>query len=215
MSFEGFKKASDDYGYLIEQIVRFNKCKVCVEVGVAYGTTTNYICKAAMLNGGKVFGFDIWEKHGEQLQFPIFSDPTTVLSYLTSNGHTNVKLYKVDSKTPQFKKLLNQTVTEIDFAFIDGDHSYNGIKNDFDIIYPKLSKNGIIIFHDTAVIDGCREFMIDLRTKYNDGTFDLINFPYGGERRFGLSVLVKRSMYDVDIDEVCGSPSSPEVRPSL
>jgi hypothetical protein len=51
-------------------------------------------------------------------------------------------------------------------------------------------------------IDGCREFMIDLRTKYNDGTFDLVTFPYGSmsysdgnvrDIRTGISVLVKRS----------------------
>jgi hypothetical protein len=63
-------------------------------------------------------------------------------------------------------------------------------------------------------IDGCREFMIDLRTKYNDGTFDLVTFPYGSmfysdgnvvDRRTGISVLVKRAfaVLDQPIDEQC------------
>jgi hypothetical protein len=43
-------------------------------------------------------------------------------------------------------------------------------------------------------IDGCREFVIDLRTKFNDGTFDVVDFPWGnGERRVGITLLVKRS----------------------
>ena len=100
----------------------------------------------------------------------------------------------------------------IDFAFIDGDHSYNGIKNDFFIVYPLLSKTGIVAFHDTQRIDGCREFILDLRTKYNDGSFDIVDFPFGNKhRRVGISVLVKRTfpVLNIPIDEICGSPSYP------
>ena len=38
---------------------------------------------------------------------------------------------------------------KIDFLFIDGDHSYEGVKLDFDLYSTLLSKNGIIMLHDT------------------------------------------------------------------
>jgi hypothetical protein len=89
----------------------------------------------------------------------------------------------------------------IDLAFIDGCHSYQGVKNDFDVIYPLLSTTGIIMFHDTMRIDGCRKFMIDLRTKFWDGTFDIVDFPYGnGARRVGISILVKRAYAPLNLE---------------
>ena len=38
---------------------------------------------------------------------------------------------------------------KIDILFIDGDHSYEGVKKDFDLYSNILSENGIIIIHDT------------------------------------------------------------------
>ena len=38
---------------------------------------------------------------------------------------------------------------KIDFLFIDGDHSYGGVKKDFELYSNILSDNGIIIIHDT------------------------------------------------------------------
>lgn len=38
---------------------------------------------------------------------------------------------------------------KIDVLFIDGDHSYNGVKTDFELYSKIISDNGIIIIHDT------------------------------------------------------------------
>jgi cephalosporin hydroxylase len=35
-----------------------------------------------------------------------------------------------------------------DFLFIDGDHTYEGVKQDFEMYSPFVKKNGIICFHD-------------------------------------------------------------------
>jgi hypothetical protein len=34
------------------------------------------------------------------------------------------------------------------YIYIDGDHSYKGVKNDFELFWPKLRKGGLICFHD-------------------------------------------------------------------
>ena len=57
-------------------------------------------------------------------------------------------------------------------------------------------------------IDGTREFMIDLRTKYFDGTYDIVEFPFGNfKRRVGITLLVKRSIAklqdELQMDEQC------------
>jgi hypothetical protein len=38
---------------------------------------------------------------------------------------------------------------KIDLLFIDGDHSYEGVKKDFDLYSTIMSDNGLIILHDT------------------------------------------------------------------
>jgi len=38
-----------------------------------------------------------------------------------------------------------------DYIYIDGDHSYGGVKLDFKLFWPRLNKNGFMVFHDATV----------------------------------------------------------------
>jgi len=205
---------SYEMGEMFKSLIRFNKAKVIVEVGVAQATTTRYFCEAAKETNGFVYGYDLWDTHGLQNQFPALSTKDKCEKYLNDFGFENYELTQIDSKSQLFKDTINSKHNKnIDFAFIDACHSYEGIKNDFDVIYPNLSTFGVIAFHDTLRIDGCREFVIDLRSELFDGTYDIIDLPFGyGERRVGITLIVKRSfpLLDLPVDEICGSLSSPE-----
>jgi predicted O-methyltransferase YrrM len=48
----------------------------------------------------------------------------------------------------QVKQLFGGS--EIDFLFIDGDHSYEGVKRDWEMYSTLVRKGGIIAFHDVA-----------------------------------------------------------------
>jgi len=41
-----------------------------------------------------------------------------------------------------------------DYVYIDGDHSYPGVKLDYDLFWPRLRKGGIILFHDISARGG-------------------------------------------------------------
>ena len=204
----------EEHRPLLGSLVYLNQAKVVVEVGVAEAKTTEWLCRGAKVWGGNVYGYDLWDTHGLNNQFEHWSSKEKCEAYLQSKGHSNFELTKINSRTPEFAELIKTKHPSIDLAYIDGCHSYDGIKNDFDVIYPLLSESGVIVFHDTLRIDGCREFMIDLRTKFFDGTYDLITFPWGSmfysdgnvvNRRTGISVLAKRSFatLDLPIDEQC------------
>lgn len=205
---------TEEHRPLLESLAYLNQCRTIVEIGVAEAKTTEFLCRGSTPWGGHVWGYDIWGTHGLQQQFEHWSSKEKCEDYLKSKNVNNFTLTKIDSKTQEFRDLIKQRHKEIDLAFIDGCHSYEGIKNDFDVVYPLLSHTGIVVFHDTMRIDGCRRFIIDLRTKFNDGTFDVVTFPYGSmfysdgnvsDRRTGISMLIKRGFatLDLPIDEQC------------
>jgi hypothetical protein len=202
-----------DYALLLEGLLVYSRAKTVVEIGVAFGYTTALLCRGARNVGGHVYGFDIWEAHGQSGQFDRLASKEEVQQRLAAS-YDNFTLTKANSQSPEFPALLKQICPQINLAFIDGDHSYTGIRNDFNAVYPLLANAGIIAFHDTLRIDGCREFMLDLRTRYNDGTFDLIDLPWGvwpSGIHDGLSILVKRDFQNrKEILEVCSSPSTPQ-----
>ncbi|CAB4151355.1 Methyltransferase domain containing protein [uncultured Caudovirales phage] len=55
-----------------------------------------------------------------------------------------------DSKKalPLLKETIGVKNTKIDFLMIDGDHSYEGVKADFNLYHKLVRKGGIIAFHD-------------------------------------------------------------------
>lgn len=76
-----------------------------------------------------------------------------------------------------------------DYIHIDGDHSYKGVKLDFDLFWPKLNKGGFMAFHDIASPDkdgnvyGTRDFWTELKKKYKV-TFEFNKDP-------GLGIIQK------------------------
>lgn len=195
-------------------LIRSMGCKTIVEVGVEVGDACVMFNHVAKKNNAKYFGYDIWEQHGVKNQFPQRGSKEYVESRIKNIGsdYTLRKINTIDNFN-EFQKMLREDCPNgIDFAFIDACHSYLGIWNDFAAIYPLLNNNtGIIAFHDTQKIDGCREFILDLRTKYYDGTYDIFDLPIGqGDWKAGVSFLVKRSFQNLKmpIDEACGSISS-------
>lgn len=50
--------------------------------------------------------------------------------------------------------VLDRIPDNIDFVFIDGDHSYEGVKRDFQDYSKKLSDEGVIALHDARIFEG-------------------------------------------------------------
>ena len=58
------------------------------------------------------------------------------------------RFIKSTSEEAYYDFFVRQDI-KIDVLFIDGDHSYEGVKKDFDLYSNILSDNGLIIIHDT------------------------------------------------------------------
>jgi hypothetical protein len=58
------------------------------------------------------------------------------------------RLIKSTSVDAYYDFFVRQDI-KIDFLFIDGDHSYEGVKTDFELYSKILVDNGVIVLHDT------------------------------------------------------------------
>jgi hypothetical protein len=58
------------------------------------------------------------------------------------------RLIKSTSEEAYYNFFVMQDI-KLDFIFIDGDHSYEGVKKDFELYSQLLTDKGIIIIHDT------------------------------------------------------------------
>ncbi len=61
---------------------------------------------------------------------------------------------------------------KLDFLFIDGDHSYNGIHSDYMLYRDLVRKGGIIAFHDTAGRDSTHNDVLVFLTRLRNGEID-------------------------------------------
>jgi len=50
---------------------------------------------------------------------------------------------------------------KVDFIFIDGDHSYQGVKKDVDLWLPKLNPNALIVMHDIGWAEGVQRVVME------------------------------------------------------
>lgn len=65
-----------------------------------------------------------------------------------------------DSHSKRIIDLIT-SIAKFDFIFIDGDHTYDGVKLDYENFSPALKEGGIIAFHDILDSDIQREWQSD------------------------------------------------------
>ena len=116
-----------------------------LEVGTAKGGTLYLWCQAAA-DDAKIVSIDLpWGKFGGGYEKPradlynAFARESQTLHLLRGDSHA-------DETRKKIKDLFG--ADPIDFAFIDGDHFYEGVKSDFIAYGPMVRPGGLIGFHD-------------------------------------------------------------------
>ena len=75
-----------------------------------------------------------------------------------------------DSHDPATLATLRRTLDgrRIDFLFVDGDHSYEGVRRDFELYTPFVRSGGIVALHDIAspIAPGVARFWEELKGAY-------------------------------------------------
>lgn len=103
-----------------------------------------------------------------------------------------IELIREDSHDPRTLEKVNQLLggRNLDLLFIDGDHSYSGVKKDFEMYSPLVAPDGLIAFHDIAPgheasVGGVPRFWSEIKQTRNAVEF-VKNWEQGG---WGIGVL--------------------------
>jgi predicted O-methyltransferase YrrM len=167
--------------YFAYDLIANLKPKRVVELGTHRGTSLFAFCQAAKdhLLETEIVAVDAW-KGDEQAGFydeNVFQEVNEIKDNYYSR--INVKLLR---KT--FDEAANEFEEDsIDILHIDGLHTYEAVKHDFENWCPKINDSGIIIFHDIEV--GENDFGVYKLWENLKEKFSTIEFYHS----FGLGVL--------------------------
>lgn len=151
--------ATDEHlgdGIIIYSLIQHMRAKNCVCIGSGGGYIPRIMTQARI----DLYKQNIFEGNGDYNWGDIGA--TYVVDPCNNIGGpsdiNNEKSFFRNTFYPRFIKETSENAyynffvledIEIDILFIDGDHSYKGVKQDFDLYSKILSLNGIIILHDT------------------------------------------------------------------
>jgi hypothetical protein len=143
-------------GLMIYSLIMFNRAKVCVCIGTGGGFIPRLMTQARM---------DLWEQKifegNNSVEWGDIGTTTIVDAVNGIGGYTdwtkedsflrekfNPQIILETSEKAFYDYFVRQDI-KIDYLHIDGNHSYDGVKNDFELYSTIMSENGIITIHDT------------------------------------------------------------------
>ncbi len=131
--------------WLLTFVFREPRPRFVMEIGTFRGGTLFCACRLAAsdacvisldLPGGPFgAGYPAWKRR----LYGAFAKPQQSLRLIRGNSHSPGSVAEV-------RQILEQD--RLDFLFIDGDHSYIGVKRDFEAYMPLVRTGGLVAFHD-------------------------------------------------------------------
>lgn len=168
-----FASAWIQHAPFAEWLIEQTRPKCIVELGVYLGYSYLAMCEQVKRLEllCHCFGVDTWA-----------GDPMS--------GHYGEEVFqhvsKLNAEYP-FSKLVRKSFDDavsmfddghIDILHIDGFHAYEAVKHDFETWRPKLTKNAIVLFHDTEVMVpgfGVKRFWQEISRPKNSFSFPFCN----------------------------------------
>jgi predicted O-methyltransferase YrrM len=121
--------------------------KRSLEIGTNYGGTLFLLCTVSP-PGAQIISVDLgggpFGGGYPRRKIPLYRK-------FPRNGQ-KLRLIRADSHLPETQvRVLDALQGErLDYLFIDGDHTYEGVRRDFEMYSPLVRSDGLVAFHDVA-----------------------------------------------------------------
>lgn len=129
----------------LARLIAERKPRTVVEIGTAAGGTL-FLATCLAADDATIVSIDLPAGHFgggyAEWRMPIYAG--------FARAGQRVELLRGDSHSAEMRSRLGGILAgrPIDFLFIDGDHSYEGVKHDFEMYGSMLSPNALVAFHD-------------------------------------------------------------------
>ena len=140
--------SNEELFFLYKAVLSAGRSATIVEIGSYKGKSALALGLAARLLGSRVYSIDPHE-HYTGVAGGVFG-PNDLKDKIANIhkfdlGHV---IFPVCLGSHEVGKIWN---TPIDICWIDGDHSYAGVKGDFEYFAPKVKPGGLLLFHDSGM----------------------------------------------------------------
>jgi GT2 family glycosyltransferase len=177
--------------FLVKQNIKIEKI---LEIGTYRGGTTTLWAKMVEPNNGKVYCVD------QRFNWDSFWEANF---FYKGQVYENIPQRKFineiqgSSHDIDIKNRVYNEVEQVNLLFIDGDHSYEGVKDDFNSFSQLVKPGGFVIFHDIVDSEyhrgmGCfvAQFWNEIKNKYEYKEFiDTGEYPGCPSQSMGIGVL--------------------------
>jgi len=126
---------------LLFYIPQLENVKTILEIGTGWCLSTIAFASALDITDGRMLSIDTHNRSNILRNYP---DLTPRITQVVADSH-NIEQCSNIISVNGFKTF--------DLIFIDGDHTYEGVKKDFESFVPFLNPDGIVLMHDIALTD--------------------------------------------------------------
>jgi hypothetical protein len=164
--------------------------KIFVELGTHTGNSYFSFCQGVQEEGlsTKCFAVDTWKGDA---QAGLYDE--SVLKLVEQNNQTNYSKFSTLYRMTFDEALGRFQDRSVDLLHIDGLHTYEAVRHDFETWLPKLSPGGLVLFHDIKIKErnfGVWKFWSELKKQYprclefeHSAGLGILQLP-GGDKRF-------------------------------
>ena len=148
-------------------LVSNTKPKVIVELGTHWGVSFFSFCQAAKDNSPstQLNAIDTW--YGEEHAGVYGEEVINKVKEIKEECFNKLQIHLVRKTFDEASKSFDSH--SVDLLHIDGLHTYEAVRHDFETWLPKLKKTGVVLFHDTFETGrgfGVHKFWQELAAKY-------------------------------------------------